>query len=574
MSNSDKKRNNGGNQTVFTKETLGVTFIIFSTLLFVFLITGDAVFGKLGTLVDSFLYGIFGKAAYLVLFYGIAGGVTLITDKKLPIPRKTKRLGTLAVVCIVAFVHVLTVGNVSNYGDYLSRSYDMGKEGFSGASGGGFFTSLFAYFFSRLTVAGGAVVLAVLACVCIYFLVADVVKSRRGKTERDENKLNGTFVTEQPLNKTENINASESLGGATAKETGYAIPVKENAATKTSRLFINNGDDFGIKTKRETKKANGPSIIIDSRNGGLPVGNVGVSYTDARVDDLKKKIEYIKTPAPIDLSASSVVATRQTAAVEPPRKENQAPVVSDVIKTEENHVERKEEKTSIPMFEHDGNKTFGRKDDANARARIFEDKYADTEEPSVDVKTEPQETVRPFTDARSARAGIFGTAPSDDKKEEPLNGLRSRENATSVFDEKFEKEEIKETPLQKEEVAPPSRITHDERINDILFGGEKQEKSAAINEGTGFESRAIKDGNAPRTDFTSIDNRTPALTEIQLVVEEKPKKVVPINREYFRPPLDLLETYTQSVDASEENHEEKLETIRQTLEDFHINVEP
>ena len=36
--------------------------------------------------------------------------------------------------------------------------------------------------------------------------------------------------------------------------------------------------------------------------------------------------------------------------------------------------------------------------------------------------------------------------------------------------------------------------------------------------------------------------------------KEKPaKEIPPINREYFRPPLDLLETYTLPVNAEQEN---------------------
>ena len=56
---------------------------------------------------------------------------------------------------------------------------------------------------------------------------------------------------------------------------------------------------------------------------------------------------------------------------------------------------------------------------------------------------------------------------------------------------------------------------------------------------------------------------------------EKPKKPEPpINREYFRPPFDLLEKYERSVDTPTENHQENMEIIKQTLADFHINAEP
>ena len=56
--------------------------------------------------------------------------------------------------------------------------------------------------------------------------------------------------------------------------------------------------------------------------------------------------------------------------------------------------------------------------------------------------------------------------------------------------------------------------------------------------------------------------------------EKAEKPAPPINREYFRPPLDLLESYAVPVDAPKENHEERMEIIKQTLEDFHINALP
>jgi S-DNA-T family DNA segregation ATPase FtsK/SpoIIIE len=59
------------------------------------------------------------------------------------------------------------------------------------------------------------------------------------------------------------------------------------------------------------------------------------------------------------------------------------------------------------------------------------------------------------------------------------------------------------------------------------------------------------------------------------IPEEKPEKETPpINREYFRPPLDLLETYTQPINTVQENHAERMEIIQRTLEEFHINAVP
>ena len=87
MKNKENKKENT-NQSVFTKETLGVVFILFSALCLVMLITGDKVFGKLGTVIDAFLYGAFGKFAYAVSAAGVVSGVFAVGGRK---PRASLR---------------------------------------------------------------------------------------------------------------------------------------------------------------------------------------------------------------------------------------------------------------------------------------------------------------------------------------------------------------------------------------------------------------------------------------------------------------------------------------------------
>ncbi len=571
MSDKNKNNKNGGSQSVFTKETLGVTCILFSALLFVFLITGEAVFGKLGAVVDAFLYGVFGMAAYPVAVYGVIGGFFIVTDKKLRLPKKFRLFFTLSAICVTAFVHVLTVGDVPSYGEYISRSYNMGAGGFSKASGGGFFTALFAYFFSRLTVAGGAVVLAVLAAVCIYFTVTSVVGKRKAEPVK-ENEFNGAYLepTETP---------------APARvQSEPAETVAERERPKTSHLFVSGGDDFALKTKREVKKGTSPTITITS-DGGMPVGNVGKSYEAARLDDLQKKLDYIKIPAPIDLERKDVTTVRKEVEKESPA---QYASVSGVIPKTTEPLKRDDKPALPPMIEHDGVSVSGIRDDASARSAEFEKKYGAIEEPAVPVKREePKETFRAV--GRGTARGLF-----EDKKEEIADAPPAKEEKTesrsSVFggvtrtERELPKTESEERPAVDEQPAPTeSRITRDRKVSEILFGGkeEKTEERAAMNGETCFTSRVEKDGNAPSAAFNApargtFEPKQPVREEPTVTAEEpaEPKKPVPINREYFRPPLDLLETYTQTVDVSEENHEEKLETIRQTLGDFHIQVEP
>lgn len=57
-------------------------------------------------------------------------------------------------------------------------------------------------------------------------------------------------------------------------------------------------------------------------------------------------------------------------------------------------------------------------------------------------------------------------------------------------------------------------------------------------------------------------------------LEPKKEKVIPpVGRTYYRPPLDLLGSYS-SFNVEPENHQERMEIIKETLESFHITVEP
>ncbi len=596
LSNKEKKKNES-TQSVFTKETVGVVFILFSALCLVFLITGDAVFGKLGTVIDAFLYGAFGKLAYAVTIFGVIEGLLLVIGKKTGIPVKYKIFGTLAFMCVAALFHVISVGEVSAYGDYLKISYDKGAEGFASASAGGFFTALYAYFFSKLTIAGGAVVAGLIAALCVYLIVADSVKKK--KTAAKEDKFNGAFVNDSENAYEQTVPEQPVQAAAAPTETIYSPAMQSARAAeqpyKTTKLFVNGADDFAFKTKKESKQKDPPTIKIEPSSNGLPVGRVGASYEEARVDDLEKKIEYIKMPASINFDKTPAQNASSSGVSD---RDRQSTVVSDYISKDKSAYKKEEPKgRSIPMYEHDGNKTFGMGDGAEERSKEFERKYVLHEDDAVSVTPiEPQETFRP----RSVPKNDFVKPVQPQKTEEPVvkkeekpvesEPIRRSDRAASLFGtgENLNKEESKKEEKTDftENRAPESRLTRDRNISKILFGDDekKGEAKASGEENSGFISRAEKDGNATcdRASFAAAERAVSARAVAQSHAEKDPiaeepkpeKKLPPINREYHRPPLDLLESHAQTVDASEEDHEGKLETIRRTLEEFHINVEP
>lgn len=581
-----EKENKQSTQSVFTKETAGVVFALFSALCLVMLITGDKVFGDMGAVIDAFLYGVFGKFAYAVVIYGLLGGTLMIVGKKTGISAKRKFFITLAFMCVAALFHVLSVGAVSEYSEYLNVSYEMGAQGFSAASAGGFLTALYAFFFSKLTVAGGAVVSGLLAALCVYVVISDAVKNNKNSAKDKEEKFKGSFVEESEIPSSEDSH-TESFNRSTEYLDG-AMPLRDvEQPRKTARLFVNDAEAFAFKTKRESKQKNSPSIKIESASNGLTVGHMGASYSDARVDDYQRKIEYIKMPASINLDKTEKNKTlSQTTDTQ---KTVSHTVVSDYITASKPNEEKEENKPrDIPMYQHDGNNIVG-SDNVEDRAKEFERRYLGSDLKPEEVKIEePQDIFRPRTDSgvlQTDRASRLpneraqaqpSITPSDNEETESVISPRRTDRSSLFNDSATDNRKVTD---DKDNITE-SIITSDRNIKEMLFGNDNKKEAEAENKNeTAFISRAGKDGNAEVASRVTppVIERTPSrITESVPAVEEikEEKKLPPINREYHRPPLDLLDSYAQKIDAVEEDHEGKLEIIRRTLEEFHISVEP
>ena len=538
--NSQRQNDNKNKaaSAVFTKETLGVIIVLFSTLCLICLITRDAVFSAPGKYIGDFLMGVFGYFAFPLSLWAIYKGVMLVIEKKISLSFKKKSLITVAVVCVAMFAHIVSMGGgYASYGEYISASYSRGEGAFSA---GGVSAGLIAYFLQALlTVVGSAVVVGVILALSVYFLVADIIKDN--KSVGSEREFKSTFV------KNENVESTEEPNDTPISEPVAEHNVGVSHATKpTQRLFINEGSDFAFKSKREMNKETGGTFKVDSTVNSLNVSSYSGSYSEKYNSDLQKKIEYVKTPAKItfeEIKSANV---------------SSEPRVSDYIsaRTETTEPVDEPETEDIPMIEHE--ETFN--NDVKARADEFNARYVNTERRSLfddekpTINAEHVEETTEYTDKERS---------FDFNAEETIEKTQDERIAEPVADEPTAAAE------EKQEEPPAPRI-REGRARSILFGdeptftnGDKPSFTSKAETGDNFRSRRFI------AEPSEIDD---AKTDI---VEEKPEKPpVPINRTYYKPPLDLLETYAPPADAPKENHEERIEIIRRVLEDFHISVEP
>ena len=512
---------------VFTKETLGVVTVLFATLCIICLITKDAVFSAPGKYISDFLMGVFGYFAYPVGVFAAVKGVMLIVDKKTHFSFKRRALIFLAFVFAALFAHIVYMGGeYASYGEYISASYSRGENMFSA---GGVVAALGAYFLqSLLTVVGSAVITDGLFFLCVYFVIADIVKG--DKSARHEREFRSSFVKNEQI---ESVNAPVMQEQPQNVAQSEQQPVASQKAGQ--RLFINNGGDFAFKTRREMQKENGSSFKVDSSVNSLNVSEFSGSYSEGYTKDLQKKIEYVKTPAAIKIEDNF---SKDTAS---------GPSVSDYISARKEDAENNTDNADneIPMIEHE----TPIRGDAADRAAAFGERYASGNFRRPVVNETPK---KEFNDGIS------------DKKE-PVDA----DKKTNVFDAAKETQTDTEKPVYEE---PPAPRIRESRARSFLFDDKPTEdKKTDGFDKPAFTSRVSADDNGRRSVFASERSGDGDLFS----AEEKPEKPqVPINRTYYKPPLDLLETYAPPADAPKENHEERIEIIRRVLEDFHITVEP
>lgn len=577
-----KKEENENKNLVFTRETLGVVLILFSTLMLVCLITREAVFSVIGQAVNAFLFGAFGFFSYAVIFSLIILGVLLVCDRKTGVTLRVRVLATFAFITIAIIAQIATapVGQLE-YAQYLSACFQMGEGGSATSSASGAITALVAYFFQAfLTPVGSYIVLGVVFAILAYSLVKAYLKQPIINVPASK-KFRSSFVEEQG-----------ELGVDIAGVKDYPVEdVDFSTVSGKQKLFINDPNSFAVKNKREISREQtkpSASMKISFSDGGLGVVESQASQPKSAFssNDFKQKLDYIRTPASIDV-------TRIT---------NQGDTTSGT--TVSAYVKRTEEKNQqtvqpdIPFINHSqptAEITQSVEDSVQARASRFENIYAEVNDVEIENPTVIEDEVfRPVTEDISKSTEIeqpvVDVQPDFDipfidesdsvedqcsfieqEKEQVVEPIESEEYNDSYCSNEQDEHEQDEQEVQEEqeEQLPPTTLGNSRRLREIFMTDKKEEPE--VEEKPAFTSRVIPDNNLGGRRNLGFEAKEEQ-PEPEQKKEEKPAP--PINRKYYRPPFDLLETYTQPINAVQENHQERMEIIQRTLEEFHINAVP
>ncbi|MGN1061066.1 MAG: hypothetical protein ACI4QN_04970, partial [Candidatus Coproplasma sp.] len=155
------KHDNDKRSYILTKETLGVTIMMFCALVFVILLSYDVIFMGFGKAICTFMYGTFGYGCYLVIAALAYLGEWLAFGKSIKVRPRVAICLAVTVFCVFLLFQAVTTRNfaMENYGNYLSQCYLNAANGYSGYCFGGVISGLIVYPVAKIMTFVGAYVI-------------------------------------------------------------------------------------------------------------------------------------------------------------------------------------------------------------------------------------------------------------------------------------------------------------------------------------------------------------------------------------------------------------------------------
>lgn len=258
---------NNSENSVLTKETFGMTLILFGALIMLILITRQIIFGNIGVAITSFLFGVFGYFSFIVASLIIYAGVNLVFGSKIKLPKSIIIFACLAVLFLGCLIHTLTTSafELTSYGEYLSKSYSVADGGLTKTTCGGVILSIIVFPIIKLTTnIGGYIIFSMLFVASCYFIFAFVKKE--GMLSAIPKRSNG-FAKEASI-------SSANMSGTKSYPVDINFSDDVDPVDKSRHLLCRN-DDFGIKTKKELakeSKINSTSVLNGENLDGFKQG--------------------------------------------------------------------------------------------------------------------------------------------------------------------------------------------------------------------------------------------------------------------------------------------------------------
>ena len=555
--------------SVITRETVGMTLLLFGAVLFFIAVTGKYVFGEIGVAITAFFLGLSGFMAYPLLLLVVYLSVVLTFGKKW-IPAKWLVRGGLVLLSVFLIVHTATsvprfCGE--GYGAYLSGCWNAAAERAADATGGGLLLGLIVYPLQALLSSAGAyVILSLLLILALfYFLMGTplraAVKGLFRKKEGKE-KASGSADEHPSAIGFDDIAAPEARsvpseafrGERTAPardprmnaksgddeyERSRAILFHTDPATSYRNNLIFDHDSYFNSQKRrsnvEQQAEPQPAKQENYSESWSQSAENGRSSVPRRITENKPGEEsgYVY-PAADDLNYPQTPSYKiPSKPAEPPRDF----YARDVYPAQEESAPAEETEQPAPLPEEPPKEQSPRDREADFRALFSR--------PSAE---DPAPARRDFSDFRRETS----TDPSAEDSAPARRGFgeftRGTEDSSRAEDE---------FPVGDSRVfdAPLSERSHAD-----LFDDDEPEPQEPVSEEPPRAARAFSERSFRREEASAPEEPAPA-----------PKKHV--YKEYVRPGNNLFRYYDDTVSVSQEEIDRNCSTIVETLAGFRVDAE-
>lgn len=561
MKSQDKKNKENKTSYIITKETLGMTLLLFCAIVVIILLTGKAVFGAFGGAICTFMYGTFGYGSYLVIGMLAYLGEWLVFEKKIKIS-VLKSIVVVALTLMLFFLfHAVSTHNyeIAGYGKYISECYKSAIKGYSGYTFGGVISALLVYPVLNL---GGPVAAYVVYSVMtlIFAYLAYLVFRRRG---------------EKPAQ-----SADEQLQAPNSTQTVVDYAPEQQPAMQASAVQEVSAREVPPQDDKYSPKNLGNKILFEKGEFDAESYRRNMIYKDESYFNhpVITEEDYLKSFASKKKPATAAVSNENSYS-----QGYRDEVMSDpVVAAPSSYVYGEKPVDSLNGYEAQSNTYSASSNDYESvdtqenYSNTIRDEEPTEESEAYTIKEElPSEPQTQPTEIHTAEENRYENIikSAEDNDYDVFGGSASRRGEDNISSGRADgitsgRRERSNANLFDEENDDDTDI-FGERLNKNERSSEDPAPTGRTSERVGF-SEGVTGLN--REDRVRMPERTSRAVEPKPEPQpekpaEKPKHVW---KKYVRPGLDLLDDYPENTNVNTGEIEDNKRIIVETLERYKI----
>ena len=583
----NRKKNNDKRSYILTKETFGMTLLLFCALLTVMLLTGGLVFLGFGKAVCTFMYGTFGYASYVVVVLLGYLGEWLVFEKKVKFNLRCTVCVVLTALMAFLLFHSVTTAkfDMSSYGKYLEQCYLNAANGYKGYTFGGVLCGLIVYPVAHgTTYIGAYVIFALLTVLCAglsfwlirnYILGKAVAKAgAEAKAEKDEAVSQQSEVTNKNIDSLYSLNENHEIvsraraaGAQQSAHAEYEAPEQPQEGKQENKKHDVNDKYSPENLGRKILFEPGEFAAESYRRNMIYNENSYFNHPVKNDDDyLKSFSSGSGQPAPSSQPAPDAETSYTqdfSSGVENSDGDNQTPSYLYGDRPVESFGGSFEERSPS------SNEEFNSYTVDESSTDTFDNQFSQpgqTDEWTRPAPAEPVQPVQPAPPVQSFEAPVREEArPAPAEEEKP----RERTNIFDIFSASNPRLSSQRTVEPDSSVLePPARERSRENIFDD--GDESDNLFADSAPLGGQRVEPVRESRLPQETPRAVPAALPQ-PKAEEAPKEEPPKPKHVWKKYIRPSLELLDDYPENNNVNTGEIEDSKRIICETLAGFRID---